>query len=61
MQQQERQAAEVIAVQMGQHSQVDVGGIDAGCLQRRQAGGAAIDQEPPVRILDRKTGVEPAA
>jgi len=48
VQHQERQAAEVIAVQVGQQHQPDLVGIVALLLQGDQRGGAAVQQDVAV-------------
>ncbi len=61
VEQQERQPAEMIAVQMRQDDAVDPQRIDALRLQRHQCGSAAIDQQGAARALQQEAGVEPAA
>ncbi len=61
VEQQERQAGEMIAVEMRDQDQVDFVARDAEPLQRRQRRGAAIDQEIDARAGDVKAGVGPAA
>jgi hypothetical protein len=41
---QERQSAEVIAMQVGENDAVETVGIEAARLEGNQRGGAAIDQ-----------------
>ena len=61
IEQQERQAAEMIAVKMRDQDQVDVVAPDVEPLQRRQRGGAAVDQEIDAAAGDMKAGIVPAA
>ena len=51
----------MIAVEMRDQDEVDVVARDAEPLQRRQRGGAAIDQEIDAFAGDMKAGVVPAA
>ena len=61
VEQQERQAAEMIAVQMRQHDAVDPVRIEPARLQRRQSRGAAIDQQRALGRFQPEAGVEAAA
>ena len=51
----------MIAVEMRDQDEVDIVARDAEPLQRRQRGGAAIDQEIDAFAGDMKTGVRSAA
>ena len=57
----ERQAREVIAMEMGDQDDVDVITGDAEPLERDQGGGAAIDQKIRAFAGDVKAGVETPA
>src|SRR5260370_5118899 len=60
IEQQKRQACEMIAVEMRDQDEVDRIARDGEPLQRRQRGCAAIDQEIDVLAGDMEAGVEPA-
>ena len=59
VEQEERECAEMVAVQMRKHDAVDVIGIEAMRLERNQRRGSAIDKKRAFRRLDEKTRVEP--
>ena len=61
VEQQERQAGEMIAVEMRDQDEVDVVARDAEPLQCRQRGCAAIDQEIGAFAGDMKAGIVPSA
>src|ERR1700730_7695226 len=61
VEQKERQAAEMIAMEMRDQNKVDIVARDGKPLQRRQRRRAAIDQEIDALSGDMKAGVEPAA
>src|SRR6478735_7803512 len=61
VQQQERQAAKMVAMEMRDQDQVDVVAHDAEAFQRGQRRRAAIDQEIDAVTRDVEAGVEPAA
>src|SRR5262249_162832 len=56
----ERQAAEMIAMQMADDDQIDRVRIDAIALHADERGGAAIDQELRLARIDMKAGLQPA-
>src|SRR3981189_1718231 len=60
IEQQKRQAPEMIAVEMRDQDEVDSIASDGQPLQRRQRGCAAIDQEIDALAGNMKAGVEPA-
>src|SRR5581483_7956165 len=59
--QEERQAGEVIAVEMRDQDEIDRVALDAEAFQCRQRRGAAIDQKVDGSARDVKAGVLPAA
>jgi hypothetical protein len=61
VEQEKRQAAEMIAVKMCDQDEVDIVARNTQPLQRRQRRRAAIDQEIDAVAGDVKTGVGPAA
>src|SRR5579863_3774326 len=61
IQQEKRQAAEMIAMKMADHDAVDAVGIDALMFQRDEAGRAAIDEKAAARSGDEETGIESTA
>src|SRR5512144_509321 len=61
VQQQERQAAKMVAVKMRDQDQVDGVARDAETLKRRQRRRTAIDQEIDAPARDVEAGGEPAA
>ena len=60
VEQEERQPAEMIAVQMREDDRVDAVGIDALPFQRRHGRGAAVDQQRALGGLQEEAGIEPA-
>jgi hypothetical protein len=60
VEQEEGQAGEMIAVEMGDEDEIDLVAIDLQPLQRRQGLRAAIDQEIRRAPRDVEAGVEPA-
>jgi hypothetical protein len=61
VEQQKRQSGEMIAMKMRDQNEIDLVARDTEPLQRRQRGGAAIDQEIDVAAGDVKAGVISAA
>ena len=61
VEQQERQRAEMVAVQMRQDDAVDIAVIEPARLQRHRRGRAAIDQQRRLRGFQPEAGVEAAA
>ncbi|GCC48661.1 hypothetical protein chiPu_0032789, partial [Chiloscyllium punctatum] len=61
IEQEERQSGKMVAVEMRDQDQVDRVAVDLEPLQRRQRGGAAIDQEIDALAADVEAGVEAAA
>src|SRR5262249_7241794 len=57
---QERQASEVIAVEMGQHDGVEVERVDAETPQRNERGRTAVEQDAARAGLDEDAGLESA-
>jgi hypothetical protein len=60
VQHQERQSAEVVAVQVGQHDGADAVRVDPLAAQRGEAGRAAVD-EGVRRVAERDAGLEAPA
>lgn len=61
VQKEERQTAEMVAVQVRQQNAVDAVGIDAESIDGNHRRRAAVDQKPSVRGSDHETGIEPPA
>ena len=61
VEQEERQAAEMIAMQVAHQHRLDAVGLDAETLERDQRGRPAIDQEARFRCRHQEAGVIPAA
>jgi hypothetical protein len=61
IQHEERNAAEVIGMEMGDHDQADGVALDPQLLQRHQRRSAAVDQQVGPFTGKVKAGVEPAA
>ena len=61
IEQEEWQAGKVVAMKMGDQDEIDVVAHDAAALQRRDRGGAAIDQEIDGLSGNVEAGILPAA
>jgi hypothetical protein len=61
MQQEERHAAEMIAMQVAEEDRVDPTRIDAEAAHADQRGGAAVDQKPFRARGHREAGLQPSA
>ena len=61
VEQQERQRAEMVAVQVRQDDAVDLAVVEPARLERHHRGRAAIDQQGRLRGLEPEAGVEAAA
>ena len=61
VEEEERQAAEMVAVEVRQHHRVDAVGVDPEPLQRDERGGAEIEHDRRRRGLNEETRVCPSA